>query len=172
MEPVMKRLSFLFTLMISSLGLAACQQQRFEWNQKLTVVVDTPDGLKSGSAVTKVVFSVGTQWPSGNGLAYGSTGEATMVEVAPRTFLFALQESIQTAGLSRRTWEDQMSKEQREDPAKRYAFIQNLREQRTVPEDAFPRLVTFTNLDDPKSVTLVDPKNLAATFGPGFSLRK
>jgi hypothetical protein len=33
-------------------------------------------------------------------------------------------------------------------------------------------LVTFTDIDDPKSVQRVDPANLAASFGPGIRLKR
>jgi hypothetical protein len=36
----------------------------------------------------------------------------------------------------------------------------------------YPLLVTFQDVRDPTSVALVDPADLAATFGPGVSLRR
>ena len=36
---------------------------------------------------------------------------------------------------------------------------------------ALPLLVTFTDIKDPTTVKKVDPDNLAATFGPGVSLK-
>ncbi|MDR4487064.1 MAG: hypothetical protein R3B83_06010 [Nitrospirales bacterium] len=33
-------------------------------------------------------------------------------------------------------------------------------------------LVTFTDLTDPTTVKVVDPENLAPTFGPGVSLKR
>jgi hypothetical protein len=39
------------------------------------------------------------------------------------------------------------------------------------PPNLYPRFVTFTDVGNPKSVKLVDPANLAATFGPGFALK-
>jgi hypothetical protein len=38
------------------------------------------------------------------------------------------------------------------------------------PEVQYPLLVTFGDIADPKSVALVDPTNLAASFGPGVRL--
>jgi hypothetical protein len=37
--------------------------------------------------------------------------------------------------------------------------------------DNLPLLVTFDDVTDPKSVKLVDPANLAGTFGSGFALK-
>lgn len=41
----------------------------------------------------------------------------------------------------------------------------------TVPEYQYPMLVTFDDITDPASVRLVDPSNLAASFGPGVRLK-
>lgn len=41
----------------------------------------------------------------------------------------------------------------------------------TVPEVQYPMLVTFGDIADPASVTLVDPGDLAASFGPGVKLK-
>ncbi|MCP4095679.1 MAG: hypothetical protein GY748_05500, partial [Planctomycetaceae bacterium] len=35
----------------------------------------------------------------------------------------------------------------------------------------FPLLVTFTDINDPASVKKIDPDDLAASFGPGYSLK-
>jgi len=40
-----------------------------------------------------------------------------------------------------------------------------------VPSNMYPLLVTFTDIADPKSVKQVNPADLAATFGAGFSLK-
>jgi hypothetical protein len=40
-----------------------------------------------------------------------------------------------------------------------------------VPLDALPDLVTFAHANDPKTIELVDPTDLAATLGPGVSWR-
>ncbi|MDR4487060.1 MAG: hypothetical protein R3B83_05990 [Nitrospirales bacterium] len=41
-----------------------------------------------------------------------------------------------------------------------------------IPRSHYPLLVTFTDLTDPTTVKVVDPENLAATFGPGVSLKR
>lgn len=40
-----------------------------------------------------------------------------------------------------------------------------------VPAYQYPMLVTFDDITDPASVKLVDPADLAATFGPGVRLK-
>lgn len=41
-----------------------------------------------------------------------------------------------------------------------------------LPLEDFPVLVRFRDPNDPTSVELVDPSNLAASFGPGVMLRR
>lgn len=43
---------------------------------------------------------------------------------------------------------------------------------RKVPRESRPMLVTFDELGDPTSVALVDPDDLASTFGEGYVLRR
>lgn len=40
-----------------------------------------------------------------------------------------------------------------------------------VPED-YPVFVTFGDVDDPKTIEVVDPANLAKSLGPGYRLRR
>lgn len=40
-----------------------------------------------------------------------------------------------------------------------------------LPRDKYPMLVTFRDVDDPKTVEAVDPENLANRFGPGIKIR-
>lgn len=40
-----------------------------------------------------------------------------------------------------------------------------------LPPEAWPLMVTFDDIADPKTVRRVDPADLAATFGPGVSLK-
>ena len=41
-----------------------------------------------------------------------------------------------------------------------------------IPRSHYPLLVTFTDIIDPTTVKVVDPDNLAETFGPGASLKR
>lgn len=59
-----------------------------------------------------------------------------------------------------------------EAPVKVAGRFETLRETREVPRNRYPLLVTFTDINDPTTVQRVDPKDLAATFGPGVSLKR
>ncbi len=85
--PNMNGFSRVAVLFFCAVGLAACFTDRWSWNQKLVVEVETPSGLVSGAAVTTVswndVNSVGN-YPG------SYKGEATFVDLGEGRFLFAL----------------------------------------------------------------------------------
>jgi hypothetical protein len=103
--------------------------------------------------------------PLGNEVAFGVLGEATVVEVAPGQYLFALLGNGQLfpdaardrfRGMSRKEWLYEIPKQ-----TEGVSLLPN----------HMPMLVTFADVADPTSVKLVDPTNLAATFGPGVALK-
>ena len=113
----------------------------------------------------------GQQVLSGSVVQYDIKGEATVVEVVPGKYLFALLGEASTKELAMRVWRDAFSDEQKRDSGKAYRMIESLRETREVPPKEYPLLVTFTDINDPKSVLEVKPDDLAATFEPGYGLK-
>lgn len=146
---------------------AACNPfpETWAWNQKLTVEVETPQGIRSGSTVTHV------SWQEKNSVGnYPSSynGEATVVEVAPGKYLFALI-GEGTRYIALRTFAAESGTSV---TPKGFAAVSKVRGTRKVPRDNYPLLVTFADIADPKTVQKVDPDNLAASFGPGVSLKR
>lgn len=135
------------------------------WHQKLTVTVETPSGERTGSAVVEVRAAFGQQPLSGNEVEYAYQGEATVVEVAPGRYLFAL-----LGGSEERFF---YAAKDRFSSINRGEWLSEIPKQ-TVPVELtakhIPLLVTFDDINDPKTVTKVDPANLEAAFGPGVSL--
>ena len=99
-----------------------------------------------------------------------------VVEVTPGRFLFALLKGAGTteymgsvaaasiAGREGRVIDGALFDEVRDKRNRAAGVI-------TVPEGQYPMLVTFDDIADPASVKLVDPANLAASFGPGVRLK-
>jgi hypothetical protein len=157
----------------SVLGLTGCSGDTYTWNQKLTVTVNTPSGERSGSAVTRLRVNYSTSSLTGIGISYNVKGEATVVEFAPGKYLFALLSDSgpgNTTELATQTWLADLPKTVG-DSRPRFAYLEKLRAVKPVPKDHYPLLVTFTNLDDPKSVKEVKPGKLSDTFGAGYSLK-
>ncbi len=69
----------------------------WEWNQKVTIRVKTPDGERIGSAVQRVSWSESPSWArlgdSGGWFSDELAGEAAVVEVRPGKHLFVLLKS-------------------------------------------------------------------------------
>ncbi|NJS40541.1 MAG: hypothetical protein HC783_17805 [Rhodobacteraceae bacterium] len=83
------------------------------WNQRLTLVIETPQGEVSGKSVTKVSFSPRNKifLRDLDSSTLRLRGEAAMVEVLPNRWLFALlpgQETLIYYHLEDRRPDDQM----------------------------------------------------------------
>lgn len=161
--------------------------ERFpSYRYRLTVEVDTPEGVKRGSSVIEVDLgrTGAKSLPVGNVLKWDIHGEAVVVDLGARGTMFALLESPDS-----RDWafwnmfsllpprDSGSSKDGQVEQIERMLAITGRRQ---LPRwdvaggqrfDNYPLLVRFANLDDPKSVQRIDPDNMAASYGPGVRLR-
>jgi hypothetical protein len=148
---------------------------------RMTVEVETPEGLRRGSSVYEVK-GIGTNdlITGDKGARSELRGEAVAVDMPNGQTLFVLL--LMANGTSSDDNLAPMSMKAM-DPAYRYNFHKEESAQRIssgdgirspadVAEGDYPMLVTFTDIDDPKSVQRVDPANLAASFGPGIRLKR
>jgi hypothetical protein len=154
---------------------------------RLTLVVDTPEGERSGSSVTQETIS----FPGGLTKAQGwaiwpeLTGEAVVVDLGNRGILFSTFESRSSlarmgggaynaslASFPQKKFGDGRAMT---GSTEQYAsYLDNLnriKPEATLTSEALPVLVRFGDLNDPASVALVDPQDLAASFGPGVVLK-
>jgi hypothetical protein len=152
-------------VLVQLTALSGCWQS-VSWHQKLTLVIETPTGEVSGSAVTSVSItdSGAMSRKIGNAVGISVTGEAVVVEVAPGQYLFALLDGAEH-------WADPLATADIRDPWPWWRSIAASKEMAVLSGDQIPMLVTFADINDPKSVKLVDPSDLAANFGPGVSLK-
>jgi hypothetical protein len=159
----MQKLSRILAAGLMVLGLSGCAEQ-WTWHQRLTVSVMTPNGLKAASSVQQGIIEKYGWWQQQWGYGGGTVlkGEAVVVEVGPGKYLFALLKGTPLA------WDVFLGRKTPMEVAGQR--LESLRENRELTRDQFPLLVTFGDINDPKSVRLVDPANLAASFGPGYRL--
>ncbi|MCA0432574.1 MAG: hypothetical protein LCH46_04860 [Proteobacteria bacterium] len=155
-------------LVLLALPLSGCVLPSWEWHQKLTVVVDTPAGERSGSAVIYEKVLLGQLPAMANGISYTIRGEATVVEVAPGRYMFAVLSGLKTEALASTVYR----KNRNDDAEVTFDYVVKTRESRLVPRNMYPLLVTFYDINDPRTVREVDPDDLARTFGPGYSLKR
>ncbi|AJC80156.1 hypothetical protein IE4803_CH02972 [Rhizobium etli bv. phaseoli str. IE4803] len=164
-------------------GLVGCDQfgfREWHWNQKVTLIVETPEGVRTGSSVQSVAWYESPAWArigdSGGWFSHELYGEAVVVELAPNKYLFALMKTYDDSaankvfrpekGRSRSTTTiDLRSEIEAENDA-----IESSVETRLVPTSAFPKLVTFSDPSNPSTAQEVAAHDLASTFGKGYRL--
>jgi hypothetical protein len=163
-------------LLLALLLLALTGCERYSWHQKIIVTVETPAGEVSGTSVSAVSWRKHWIPTDGMGWDYDLTGEAVVVEVTPGRYVFALLKGAGTTEYMGSVAVASIAA--RESRVIDGALFDEVRDKRdraagviTVPAYQYPMLVTFADITDPESVMLVDPTDLAASFGPGVRLK-
>jgi hypothetical protein len=167
------------------------------FRERLTIYVDTPDGLVSGSSVTEHSVRFQDGWLGGlasHQVIGGSRGEATAVDLGHRGLLLALLANDPTRdhgptkhGGAPGGYEYVVFK-QLNDQARNAAgagngasdrwiaaFIDSLNQAKPsgdVPFGILGLFVRFRDINDPMTIERVDPSDLAASFGPGVKLER
>jgi hypothetical protein len=173
--------SGIVAIALLGLGLAGCGLMSETLRYRVTVVVDTPAGVRTGSSVWEVVSTDGPAFPGPEAGSVSSTlrGEAVAVDL-PQGTLFALMRAPGGSGdYAVHLVQQHLAKY----PQRGVNLVpQDWRENRRriqksgvsfdLAEDEYPLLVRFRNISDPRSVEKVDPANLAEAFGPGVRLRR
>lgn len=167
----MKKLGII--LLVCIVGLYGCYASIVTtgtWRYRLTLTVNDNGTLHTGSSVIEVNVMQGLEFLPESVPAIGLRGEAVTVDLGKKGQLFAL-----------------LSKENDVDYAKMFVFVMfpselggttpegiryysNLKGKREIPFKDLPILVRFRDINDPKTVEKVDPKNLEASFGKGITL--
>lgn len=155
---------------------AGCEQYpKYVYRFKLTIEVETPQGLRSGYSIYEITANQRQKiLPEEAARAWSTRGEAVTVGIAPDKTLFALLKTSahheDMASLSMQAlvpnWNYDVV-----GSAKRIANRKEIKSAAEVPTELYPMLVTFRNIDDPASVERVDPDNLSASFGEGVKLK-
>jgi hypothetical protein len=132
-----------------------------EWKKKITVTVSTPNGEVSGSVVR---WEKLTEDPVLSSAHSQERGEAVVVEVSKGRYLFALIEDNKP--------QDELLYFPGEAPLKSTGKLSSkIGQSIEVPSSMYPMLVSFKDINDPKSVFEVNPDNLVSAFGAGYSLK-
>ena len=171
MSPFSIRLVALFAI---SLCLAGCGRSE-SYRYKLTLAVNTPDGVKRGSSVTEWVF-----WEVSipeRGTPHKLRGEALYLDLGPgaRPLIALLTNHLHPKhdvvywdwpndnllsrlyGLPLENFMDEIAR------------VARMRGPRRITPADLPDLVTFADVNDPKSVVEVNPNDLQATLGPNIT---
>lgn len=168
----------LAALLLSACGLLSTSLPTYRY--RLTIEVDTPDGIRTGSSVYEVKTSRTSRFfpASPNHLSVKVRGEAVVVDL-PNGALFAV------VGQDAAGW--RMLHANRHHNPDKFGFldadaIKAFKKNRSKlvlprnfktdqPLSGDPQMVRFADEDDPASVVWVNPEQLDQAFGPGVKLR-
>ena len=159
-----------FPLLFAPLFLTGCGRPTYTYRYKLTLAVDTPDGVKEASTVVqKHIYSV--SFPH-SGIRLATTGQSLYLDLGPRPLVALLTRRVRGnavegygGGVIREVYGGQSEWQDGRNPGLA-ALIKN-RGARALMISQLPELVTFADPVRPDSVMAVDPNNLEASFGPG-----
>lgn len=142
---------------------------------RMTIRVDTPGGVKEGYGVLETGFNPGSS------LEYSASswtfGEAPMVDLGNGKVLFALLTEPHGVNPMREVLFRWLEFSKLAPPVSGEGGIDRLENAIALKPAGlllpkyYPMLVTFENIDDPKSVRQVYPNRIENTFGSGFSLQ-
>lgn len=197
MDMINRRAALCGIAILVAMSTSACGSSgtRFpDYRYRLTVEVDTPEGVRSGSSVIEVqTYDTGPHSiPSPNSLVTRMTGEAVAVDLPDGKTLFALLRSDRNVDWAKGVMSSIIA--DREVPSgegdpfpRRFAVMLERKGLYQLPRQfpdpppyidksdaptAYPMLVTFKDIADPKTVEKVDPDDLVATFGKGYALKR
>jgi len=165
-DPMRAFIRSLIVIVLPMPLLAACGN--YGWHQKLTVTIDTPNGVVQASSVLAYKVSDDRHpclLPEACGVRFELRGEAVVLQVATGKYLFALLKGIPS--LAEQIYP-------KRDAAESGKLLESGDDAGAGPipldPNQYPLLVTFDDINDPASVRRVDPADLEAIFGPGYRL--
>jgi hypothetical protein len=176
MFPQFTRLAALVAIGLCLAGCGRTESYRY----KLTLAVNTPNGVKRGSTVDEVLFYE-VSIPA-RGTMHKLRGEALYLDLGPgeRPLIALLTNYIREkhgvangwtrdAGPGTATLSRLYGPAPRQDFMDDVACIAQLRGPRKITPADLPDLVTFADVNDPKSVIEVDPESIQTALGPNVS---
>lgn len=187
-QPAMPRRSFAASFGCGILLLlAACGDVAHSlptYRYRLTVEVETPEGLSTGSSIIEVQSRDGSgpsTLPEASKLQLSFRGEAVAVDLPGGQTLFALLRGIgklpdgSPTEISAEGYAPIALARGRNFPephgyAKQLNWMIAQRQVAELPRDSLPMLVRFRDIADPSTVEKVNPGNLSGAFGAGVKL--
>jgi hypothetical protein len=160
--------------------LAGCGERLPTYRYRMTVEVDTPEGLRTGSSVIEVRTRKGPGFPGpeAGGILGEVRGEAVAVDLGTRGTLFALLRGARgtETGAGGYAWallpnpprDDGGIEAMREN----YRALASAQGTAALSPDQYPMLVRFRDLSQPTTVQEVAPGALQEHFGQGVRLRR
>lgn len=166
--------AILATLLLVAMAGCSLLSDVHTYRYRLTVEVETPQGVRSGSSV---IESSASESNGLNGSQVHSElhGEAVAIDMPDGETLFALLDAGENSAPFASAAYNQILPESVTKNVDWRVFhdaIENQTVAADVPSAYYPILVRFTDIRNPASVVRVDPARLDSDFGPGVRLRR
>lgn len=178
-------------LVLVCLAATGCSKPATTYAYRLTLEVQTPEGLRKGESTIQIKTSVTTPpMPYAGMASHDVAGEAVVVDLGIRGKLFALFRQGDKGGFtSEYDWSPDLlsqlapkiepaeGESAHETQARALASLPGVhtlwpRQKNRPARQTLPLLVRFDNLRNPWTVRQVSYDNLASSFGPGVHLRR
>jgi hypothetical protein len=144
------------------------------YRYEITVEVDTPSGLRTGSSVVEISARREPKLlPEMSGVRVSYQGEATAVDLPNGRTIFALLEGVTSYGYPQWIASSLLTPEEQAaiSPSEAGRVLSAARRAVELPRRAYPLLVTFRDSANPATIEGVDPDALTQ-FGSGVRLRR
>lgn len=176
------------TLLATTAGCGLGGSTLPDYSYRLTIEVETPEGIKTGSTIVTVsTYKAGkNSIPTPGAISFRVTGEAAVIDLGSRGLLFALLRSEEEPEwapylLMRLARQSELAG----DEGYRATFnnmINNTRpveipyyyKIRGLSDDytAWPMFVYFKDMKRPETVTHLDPRDMSKEFGVGVKVKR
>jgi hypothetical protein len=152
---------------------------RYNYRYKITVEVNTPEGVKTGFAVHETLISKSNVDLGDISQKQNSEtrGEAVVVDLLSGQTLFVLMpgevsviNALDNAGTG--GWDEKAIRIAQGSTPKGPQILPFSAPQNYNKSKEFPLFVKFEDVNDPKTAELVQPDNLSPSFGDGVKLKR
>ena len=159
---------------VAAMALTGCGGPVYIYRYRLTIEVDTPQGLKSGSSVIETTVQDDTEsWGPREARLVRSTtkGEAVFVDLGSSRQVIALL-AMGPSGVDDPDFTNLVPTLFQRRALEEMRSWQERKGQFTLPSNLVPTLVTFADLNDPNTARVLRPDELEAVLGPGVQFRR
>jgi hypothetical protein len=142
---------------------------------RLTIEVETPDGLKTGSAVIEPRARTQSPGLSLRSVVTRVRGDAVFVDLGNGKNVVGLMAGGpegRDVGVPVRLAMEAFGVRNCRKSMCDWRQMQSMSGRRDLPLGLVPTLVTFGDVDDPKTARVIEPSEFEAIFGPGYRFKR
>jgi hypothetical protein len=170
----------------AALLVAGCAlgSRTYEFRYRLTILIDTPQGVRSGSSVIGIRKIIPPPWLPGPWAVNDVSGEGVVVNLPGKRTVLTLVAKHPRLGFysydvpmmrlfahlkSRPEFTDQDGTSP--DLEKLFGYLRRQKPTVVLPEELWPQFVYYRDPGDFRTVELVDPSDFDEAFGPGVRVK-